>query len=347
MKKILFFCLCLCFNAMSQEIDQQQTTIVDETFIEPNVMGGQSFTSGIAGYLCAVTVKVKAFEGFPPQQVIMGIYGTDESGVPIIGTALGTSSIINVVATEYTDYTFYFTTPIISSVGSKLAFGLRGLGEDYVGIAVAASDDSYAFGNRFGVGPNGFVVGSVYDTYFKTYVCPSPLPVKMSKFSAQKSGTQARLDWTTTMEENSEGFAIERSADARKWQTVGFVKSKRSNTTGVTDYAWLDETPLPAYNYYRLKQTDLDGSTELSRIAVVNFGKQDLSILYPNPVTNRLFISEPASAIQIIDRKGQVVSQTASLPEEGIDVQSLATGLYFIKFQKPDGKAQSQKFIKQ
>ncbi len=66
MKKILLFCLCLCFNAMSQEIDQQQTTIVGETFLYPDMIGGQSFTSGIAGYLCAVTVKVKAFEGFPP-----------------------------------------------------------------------------------------------------------------------------------------------------------------------------------------------------------------------------------------------------------------------------------------
>ncbi len=277
----------------------------------------------------------------------MEIYGTDESGVPITGTALGTSSIVNVVATEYTDYTFYFTTPIIASVGSKLAFGLRGVGEDYIGIAAALGDDSYTFGNSFGATPGESVVNLAYDIYFTTYVCPNPLPVKLSKFSAQKSGTQARLDWTTTMEENSEGFAIERSADARKWQTVGFVKSKRSNNTSVTDYAWFDQNPLPAYNYYRLKPTDLDGSTELSRIVAVNFGKQDLSILYPNPVTNRLFISEPASAIQIIDQKGQVVSQTASSPEEGIDVQSLATGLYFIKFQKPNGKTQSQKFIKQ
>jgi len=177
--------------------------------------------------------------------------------------------------------------------------------------------------------------------------CDAVLPVKLSKFSAKKSGSQARLDWTTTMEENSEGFAIERSADARKWETVGFVKSKRSNSTDVTDYAWIDENPLSAYNYYRLKQTDFDGSTELSRIVAINFGNEDLSILYPNPVTSRLFISEPASSIQIIDRKGHVVSQSASSPEEGIDVQSLATGLYFIKFQKQDGKTQSQKFIKQ
>src|SRR5690606_11386177 len=90
----------------------------------------------------------------------------------------------------------------------------------------------------------------------------SALPVKLAYFNAAKEGNTANLTWATTEEMNNTGFEIQRSADARKWQAIGFVENQTAdgNSKNLLTYGFADVAPLAGNNYYRLKQIDTDGS---------------------------------------------------------------------------------------
>ncbi|MGG7666955.1 hypothetical protein [Dyadobacter sp. BHUBP1] len=57
----------------------------------------------------------------------------------------------------------------------------------------------------------------------------NPLPVKLISFNVKTEGRTAALDWETATEVDNKGFAVERSADVRTWNQIGFVESKSTN----------------------------------------------------------------------------------------------------------------------
>ncbi|MCB2204575.1 T9SS type A sorting domain-containing protein [bacterium] len=121
----------------------------------------------------------------------------------------------------------------------------------------------------------------------------SPLPVELSRFSADVDGRMVHLRWETTQETDCAGFAVQR-ADERQadWEDIIFLPS-RSPRLG-TQYFYTDETPGSGTWSYRLRQVDLDGSESYSpvlRVQVITAASLALENLYPNPV----FLSNGAS----------------------------------------------------
>jgi len=121
----------------------------------------------------------------------------------------------------------------------------------------------------------------------------APLPVKLTTFSAEQCGDRAsKLDWTTSSEENSDYFGIERSEDGISWTTIGNVRAA-GNSSSKLEYSYIDnKLPLTRSKeqifYYRLRMTDLDGKFEYSDIRGVNFTRSaevDIQI-YPNPTSD-------------------------------------------------------------
>ena len=70
---------------------------------------------------------------------------------------------------------------------------------------------------------------------------------------------QSLLTWQTASELNNAGFEVERSADAKQWEVLGFVNG-HGTTMEANDYKYLDAQPMRGMNYYRLSQTDFDGN---------------------------------------------------------------------------------------
>ena len=114
----------------------------------------------------------------------------------------------------------------------------------------------------------------------------SVLPVEITSFNAVCDKNLVQLKWTTAVEINNSGFELERSADGNKWERIGFIKGA-GNSNSTKNYSYTDKTlSTSGIYYYRLKQTDFNGSVKYSNVIETNFfsvNKYELFQNYPNP----------------------------------------------------------------
>lgn len=166
------------------------------------------------------------------------------------------------------------------------------------------------------------------------------LPVRLISFTGQQQGDAVLLNWKTAGEENNAGFEIERSADARKFEKIGFVEGS-GDASAVRKYDFTDLNPFLT-TYYRLKQIDgaagtpeqdrFGGTFEYSSIISV---KNDtaLSGIYPNPAQNHLFVrdSAPETEVSISDMGGKLLLKKKIKAATPIDINGLPPGLFVVK----------------
>lgn len=116
------------------------------------------------------------------------------------------------------------------------------------------------------------------------------LPVTWLAFEATASTIGVELYWSTAEEANSDYFDVERSSDdGLTWTSIGRVASVGTSQE-ISEYTYLDRTaPTTTSIYYRLRQVDLDGTSNYSPIATVETLEKRLSAniaVYPNPTTD-------------------------------------------------------------
>lgn len=169
-----------------------------------------------------------------------------------------------------------------------------------------------------------------------------PLPVVFSKFNATCHDENVRLNWQTTSEEDVDYFEIQTSADSRKWEVKGTVTAA-GNSIATNDY-FFDITNAFNPGYYRIKEYDLDGKTQETRIVVAGCGDPMSGIvLAPNPVNTvlRLKTAEFRSdihAVSLTDISGKkhAMKENPIINAEGVwswNVSHLPAGLYVLSIK--------------
>lgn len=98
----------------------------------------------------------------------------------------------------------------------------------------------------------------------------STLPIELLAFTAEVRSDVILLNWLTATEINNDYFTIERSADLNSWEQVGMVQGAGTTSMG-REYSLTDHFPMPGVSYYRLKQTDFDGTFEYFAPVAVSF----------------------------------------------------------------------------
>jgi hypothetical protein len=164
------------------------------------------------------------------------------------------------------------------------------------------------------------------------------LSANISNFTASKKANTTLLNWFTASEINNDGFAVERSNNAKAWEQISFVKGN-GTTTSTKEYNVVDNNPLKGINYYRLKQLDNNGKFTYSAIKSVYFsekGSKGLSV-YPNPANTAIHINLENlignGHITMTDLLGKTIKTIAVNNQQGnvtIDVSNLNKGVYFI-----------------
>ena len=177
------------------------------------------------------------------------------------------------------------------------------------------------------------------------------LPIELISFKANNNQNSVELSWTTATEINNDFFTIERSMDAENWKEISFIAGA-GNSNALLNYSFTDQNPIIGKQYYRLKQTDYDGSFTYSEILVVNMGEEISSAikLYPNPTLGQLHIEAEnldKDNIFVFDVLGKEVTNKISITQSGdnqftLDLSNLPVGMFFIK--TPSATA---KFFKQ
>lgn len=161
----------------------------------------------------------------------------------------------------------------------------------------------------------------------------NPLPIELLSFTAQAQGTLVDLEWSTASEKNNDYFTVERSADAVAFEPVLRVAGA-GNSQQLLQYRDADRDPMTGLSYYRLRQTDYDGTSQVSDAVPVFFSRAaDMTVLYG---TDALYLQHGfarGSRLDILDPVGRLVRSTAidhaglmQLPLEG-----LAHGSYLLR----------------
>lgn len=100
------------------------------------------------------------------------------------------------------------------------------------------------------------------------------LPVEFLSFTGRARDSEIDLRWSTATEHDNDHFTIEKSYDITTWEDLAQVTGA-GNSEMTSEYTLVDRFPRPGLNYYRLSQTDIDGTTvELKTIAVI-FGNSN------------------------------------------------------------------------
>ena len=166
------------------------------------------------------------------------------------------------------------------------------------------------------------------------------LPVELLSFDVEKTEqNQVALQWKTAAEINHDYFTIERSKDGANWEAIKKVDTA-DNLTETNNYSALDKSPLKGVSFYRLKQTDLDGTATYSEIKSVSIDERaDIDInIFPNPTEGIVQVQSKGLVIEeviLLDNAGKDLTaklKQISNNEEGLilNLEQLTTGAYYL-----------------
>lgn len=210
--------------------------------------------------------------------------------------------------------------------------------------AVVWSNDGPDNRNLYWTGAGNVVVGQLMDgsgsnkTFLDNLVVAtvvnSALPIELVEFNAEATAKkQVLTNWITASEVNNDFFTIERSIDGKTWEEASRIQGV-GNSSYQNEYEFVDENPFSGISYYRLKQTDFDGRTEIFETKSVFLEPDEEVVVYPNPFSRYCHITDQNVPIAIYTLDGSEVSnliqQTKTQGFIQMDFEFVQAGIYII-----------------
>ena len=188
--------------------------------------------------------------------------------------------------------------------------------------------------------PNFSYYGGINDGfgwhYTQPIICTTPLPIELLEFLGICEGAVIKLNWSTASEINNDYFTIERSFDGVNFNILGTVAGA-GNSIQTLHYTFVDENSMDGIYYYRLKQTDFNGTFKYSKLIDVACNSdfsQDIMV-YPNPANEIINVisSNKISSIQVINDLGEHIMEINNLNGNkkcAINLSALLPGHYIL-----------------
>src|SRR5258706_1622052 len=232
------------------------------------------------------------------------------------------------------------------------------------GSQVNSSGYFYVNGNVTMSGGSN-VCGSGFANYSGTLTgttwCSGVLPIELLYLNVKSNTGYVNCSWATATETNNDYFTIERSQDGKTFEEI-LRKPGAGNSVTQREYSIIDEAPMKGINYYRLKQTDYDGTFSYSQVKSVLFKAENtvevisINSVSPNPFEDNFSITYSVQdnaevGVSIINTLGKKVFNQKQNAVKGInrfdfkDALNLPTGIYFAELTM-NNHLQIQKLVK-
>lgn len=180
----------------------------------------------------------------------------------------------------------------------------------------------------------------------------APLPIELTDLTAACDKGNALVKWSTATEINNDFFTIERSDDGANFRIVGTVNG--SGTSSIPhSYSFNDPEPLTATTYYRLRQTDFNGQSTVTKIVYTEPCGNSTDFIDAfssnDDVTVVMNISLAGDyVINVTDARGRLLSSeqvTAAAGANRFEMSSKlpATGIYFVTVTGSNEKSFSKR----
>ncbi len=163
------------------------------------------------------------------------------------------------------------------------------------------------------------------------------LPIELVSFDARLQGNSVELTWVSATEINNDFYSIYKSNDGEIWEFWKDVQGA-GNSNVELSYTEMDNEPYQGKNYYKLSQTDFDGTTEELGVRVVQINAGSNFTAYPNPTEGLITIDgayNDLNSLRIVSTLGAVVTNdvrviSVSALQLKLDFSNLSNGTYFI-----------------
>jgi hypothetical protein len=173
------------------------------------------------------------------------------------------------------------------------------------------------------------------------------LPIELVNFDVNCIDGSVKLNWTTATELNNNYYTIERSTDGINFERIGNVDGA-GNSNNIITYTWIDESPINVIAYYRLKQTDFDGTSSYSEIVASKCAYENNDVvIYPNPTKGMFsfdYISNQSEylIVEMYNISGQLIKKkefndlSIGPFKNSVNIKELSDGIYYVKFVSPN-----------
>lgn len=181
----------------------------------------------------------------------------------------------------------------------------------------------------------------------------NPLPIELLNFSATALPDHVLLNWATASETNNAWFEVERSHNLADWNLV-CRQPGAGNSNSVLSYADKDLQPVQGISYYRLKQTDFDGSESLSNPVAVNYNTSgsnwQVSAFIPQGELTQIFLDRPVQnlSLEVFDASGRRIESHEFNGKQTtlqLNLNYLSTGVFWIRLRTHE-KFEVLKFVR-
>jgi hypothetical protein len=174
------------------------------------------------------------------------------------------------------------------------------------------------------------------------------LPVTFSDFSTAATSLGIYVNWTTARETNSDYFTLQRTVDLKQdFVDIALIEGQKHSDNFV-DYQFLDHSPNPGKNYYRLKQVDIGGAVHYSDVIETHFYPNNQKFLvFPTISRDQITVLTQnqypdASQMYIIDQSGRRwLHQTLAPGNQKaiLNIDHLPNGRYYVQWVNSSSSA--------
>jgi len=176
------------------------------------------------------------------------------------------------------------------------------------------------------------------EKYFSFVSVIDILGVTLIDFTVKLDNNQVLVEWKTASEVNNDFFTVQRSENIKDWTTIDTVDGAGSSSITL-EYSTVDSFPVRKSDaYYRIKQTDFDGSFTYSLIKSVRMNDEsDNVFIYPNPANNYFNIIgvDENFTVELYSITGDLLATFNN--QNTIDIEHLINGVYYLKIITSNG----------
>lgn len=170
------------------------------------------------------------------------------------------------------------------------------------------------------------------------------LPIELRYFKGELQNNRILLAWGTATEQNNAAVEIQHSTDGRNFRTF-YTETGGPDRDTPEDYSCVHRDFMSGDNYYRLVQTDLDGTQTIYETVLLIKGKGNLTFeVFPNPAVEYITLKteQPTATdaeIVIFNSFGAPVLRLptkSGVQTQFVDISVLPQGRYLLRYA--DGK---------
>jgi len=191
----------------------------------------------------------------------------------------------------------------------------------------------------------------------QTFVDCFTTSIELLNFYGEATERGNEIFWTTGSEIDNDFFTLERSFDGLNFEAIAKINSQ-GNNNAEQFYEFNDEDAAAGASFYRLSETDMDGTEKIaSTVIVLNREKTGLFdvVIAPVPVETMMSAdfrldAESLVTIGVYNVSGQMMTELVLEGRLGenhidLDVSNLAQGVYIFNIVSGD-QMETIRFIK-